>query len=491
MRKAIEVQMKLGEVDPSQIEFDLRSRDEITKLLIGLQYIYQTPDLRAQAFAILLRIVPDDVDAENGRPGMPLWTLFVLAMIRLNSNLDYDKLKELADYHRKIREIIGHGTFDQTLYALQTLKDNVMLLTPKLLDELNQLVVRAGQEMAAPGEKKELDCKYDSFVVETDVHYPTDANLLFDALRKAMTLVSNLCLLLGLPGWRQLNYHIKTIKRLLRTTQQCKRSTSKDPRKKEQQEQKIRQAYESYLDAADQDVARVKESIELIQRQSTACKDTLEVIASFLHHAQRQMDQIRRRVLNGETIPHEEKVFSLFQPHTEWICKGKAGVPFELGLPVAIITDQYGFIVHHHVRQHQVDEQVAVSDTQEAKDRFPNVSSCSYDKGCWSPSNRQKLEALLDLTILPKKGKRSQSDTERETTDEFLLRKRQHAAIESDIHALENHGLDRCLDHGLSGFLRYVALAVVARNLQTLGEIIQKRKVAVLKRQRSRQRLAA
>jgi hypothetical protein len=61
-------------------------------------------------------------------------------------------------------------------------------------------------------------------------------------------------------------------------------------------------------------------------------------IEEYMHHADRQMDQIERRVLNGEEIPHSEKVFSLFQPHTEWIVKGKAGVPMELGvIPIPLI----------------------------------------------------------------------------------------------------------------------------------------------------------
>ena len=491
MRKAIEPQLQLGEVDPSQVIFDLRSRDEITKLLIGAQHIYRTGELREKVLAILRRIVPDDVDAENGRPGMPLWTIFVLATIRLNCNLDYDQLKELADYHRNIREMVGHDRFDQSLYALQTLKDNVRLLTPEILDEINQLVVQAGHDLVMPGKNQELDGKYDSFVVETDVHYPTDANLLFDALDKAIGLTAPLCMLFGIGGWRQADHNIKTIKQLLRTTQQVKRSTSTDARKKELQEQKIRQAYESYLDAAGQFVVRVQTSVEQIRLQTTECESTLTVIISCVNHAQRQMNQIRRRVLEGETIPHEEKVFSIFEEYTEWICKGKAGVPFELGLPVAVVTDQYSFILHHRVLQHQVDRQAAPAVTREAQERFPALRRCSYDKGCWSPENRQELEGLLELAVLPRTGRPSQADRERESTDEFVTRRRQHAAVESAINAIENHGLDRCLDHGLCGFCRYVALAVVGRNLQILGEIIQKRQVALRKRQQKRERLAA
>ena len=71
------------------------------------------------------------------------------------------------------------------------------------------------------------------------------------------------------------------------------------------------------------------------------------VIQGFIAHARRQMDQVERRLLQDETIPHEEKVFSIFEEHTRWISKGKAGRPVELGVPVCVIEDQYQFILHH------------------------------------------------------------------------------------------------------------------------------------------------
>ena len=80
----------------------------------------------------------------------------------------------------------------------------------------------------------------------------------------------------------------------------------------------------------------------------------------YLAHAERQIDQVRRRVLLGERIPHAEKVFSIFEPHTEWISKGKAGVPVALGLRVLVSEDQYGFILSHRVMVRETDDQVAV-----------------------------------------------------------------------------------------------------------------------------------
>jgi len=84
---------------------------------------------------------------------------------------------------------------------------------------------------------------------------------------------------------------------------------------------------------------------------------------------------------------------------------------------------------------------------------------------------------MLDLVVLPKKNKLSARDRKLEHTEEFIACKRKHSSVESSINALENHGLDRCMDHGLQGFKRYVALAVVARNIQILGHLIQQKEL--------------
>ncbi len=72
MRKAEPITLQFGEVNISAIQFDLRSRDEIPKLLMGLQYIYMTPELREEVFKILETMIPEGVDPNNGRPGMSL-----------------------------------------------------------------------------------------------------------------------------------------------------------------------------------------------------------------------------------------------------------------------------------------------------------------------------------------------------------------------------------------------------------------------------------
>jgi transposase, IS5 family len=83
---------------------------------------------------------------------------------------------------------------------------------------------------------------------------------------------------------------------------------------------------------------------------------------------------------------------------------------------------------------------------------------------------------------LPKKGRLSEKDKRIESSEEFIEFRRKHSAVESSINALENHGLDRCPDHGLHGFKRYVALSVLARNIQILGHMIQQKRLRLQRR---------
>ncbi len=142
MRKIIESQMKFWEVAIESIEFDLKSRDQITKLLIGIQSIYCDKKTRIEAFAILNELIPKNVDCNNGRKGMDLWKIFVLGMLKLNADIDFDNLHELANNHKNLRLMLGHSILDwHHLYALQTIRDNISLFTPEILDKLNQVFI--------------------------------------------------------------------------------------------------------------------------------------------------------------------------------------------------------------------------------------------------------------------------------------------------------------------------------------------------------------
>ncbi len=478
MRKFVTPEMESGEVNISEIEFDLHSRDEIPKVLIGLQHIYSDAELRGEVFDILKDIIPEGTDTDNGRPGMVLWRILVLGTLRLNCNWDYDKLKEIADNHVRIRTVLGHLTGDDYDYPLQTLKDNIRLFKPEILDRINQVAVRAGHKVVGKKDGENLKGKCDSFVTKTDVHFPTDTGVLFDAVRTAIRLIAVLCSVLGVTGWRQHHKNILALKKLLRTFQNLKKSSSKNDRR----EETIKEACRQYVETAMSFIDKIKKTIAELRSAGYADEKKLSEIEEFVRDAEKLANQILRRVPGDEKIPHSEKIFSVFERHTEWIVKGKAGIPQELGKSVCIVTDQFGFILHHRISEEETDNKIAVTIVEQTQERFPDFTSCSFDKGFYSADNKEKLKNILTGVILPKKGKLSLKDYDEENTKEFREGRRKHSAVESAISALENHGLDRCPDHGIEGFGRYVGLAVLARNIQILGHIIQQEKLRCRKR---------
>jgi hypothetical protein len=489
MRVVKNSQMQIGEVDISQIPFDPKSRDDIPKILKGLQHLYMNLPLRTQIFELLEAEISPKVNKRNGRPGMELWKILVCGVVRLDLNEDYDRLHELVNHHDTIREMLGHAPFDEQTYHYQTLKDNVSLFTPELLDKINQVVVSAGHVLVKKKEVEALRGRCDSFVVETNVHYPTDINLLYDAMRKVITLSAQWCDQHALSDWRQHAYNVRHLKRLMRAAQNKKRSKAQSEEQQKKNATLIAEAHQEYLEVAERYLKKAQDTLALLDKRVTNEFDVLKKleIEGFMQHAIRQIDQTKRRVILGEVIPHAEKVFSIFEPHTEWISKGKAGVAVELGVKVCILEDQHRFILHHQVMQQKTDDQVAVSMVAEAKKRFANLNVCSFDKGFHSTENQLALKEQLELAVLPRKGKLSQQAQAVEQSEAFMKARHQHSAVESAINALEVHGLDRCLDHGIDGFRRYVAMAVVARNIHRIGAILwqQQQKRAQRKRRYS------
>ena len=148
-----------GESSIADVVLNPTSRDDIPQLLLGLQYLYSTPSIRAEVMLILDEVLPEEVDRSTGRPGMALWRILVMGTLRLNLNWDFDRLEEMVNQHRTIRQMLGHGLVDDgAQYHVQTLKDNVSLLTPAILDRINQVVVKAGHQLvkkkAKPSRKR-------------------------------------------------------------------------------------------------------------------------------------------------------------------------------------------------------------------------------------------------------------------------------------------------------------------------------------------------
>lgn len=207
----------------------------------------------------------------------------------------------------------------------------------------------------------------------------------------------------------------------------------------------------------------------------------IEMLVKYKNYVTRFTDQIARRLLKGEVIPAEEKVFSIFEEHTEWITKGKLNKKVELGHLLLITTDQHQFIVDYKVMENQRDASQVVGLCERIKKCYPgkNIYSHSFDKGFFSKDNLSTLQsAAIEQVILTKKGRHNKADKARESTPTFKQLRNAHSAVESNINMLEHHGLSRCMDKGVKGYKRCVGLSVLAYNLPILGNVLKAKQLA-------------
>jgi len=476
MREKIKKQMTFGMTPIKSIEFNIYSRHEIIPILVALQHCYV---FEKQIIHKCLNLIHQDIisnQSENlGCAGLTYWEILVLASVRLGCKLDYDALQDLADNHIKLRQMLKvDDKFDEKNFPRSTIHDNLSLLTEKTLNEISNLIIGVGHRFI-PEAIKQL--RGDSFVTKKDIHYPTDSNLPFDGIRKIIDLSVKISSEHGILGWRQHSYLLKKLKKIKRSIEKVARSRAKG------REAQLLALYEKLIKEIRRLINRSLDTIKTFQDMKRASKEKISrywdgVVSNlffFIAGTEYVCDLAERRMIKGENIPNSEKVFSLFEPDTELINRGKKPYPYEFGHRVLIIEDSAGLIVHSHVMGMGVtDEKVLVDVMQKLQKQYNDkIISASFDKGFWSPENLKKLSEIVDIPCLPKKGKRSGIDAEREGSKEFGTSRKRHPGVESAIHALmAGNGLDKCKDRGYDGYKRYVALGVLGRNLHTLGRIL-------------------
>ena len=231
MRQTRKSQLALGEARIEDIKLNHKSRDDIPAVLLGLQHLYSHKQTRDKLFSLLEEHILPGTNRNVGRPGMELWRILVMGVLKQGLGCDFDRLQELVNQHRTVREFLGHGAFSQDeTYELQTVIDNVYLLTPELLSEIGQLVVESGHAVARKKPGEPLRGRCDSFVVETDVHYPTDVNLLWDAMRCLLRELGRAAKKHPIGGWRQWRHLTKEVKRCFNKVRSTRRAKSRPER---------------------------------------------------------------------------------------------------------------------------------------------------------------------------------------------------------------------------------------------------------------------
>lgn len=465
MRVAHQEQARLDCPEVDRVKLNLNCRDEIIPILRALQHVYADGPLRRK----LLDLVGKDVNAggsrKRGRRGLDYWSITVLAAVRLGCNLDYDKLQDLAEQHRTLRLMMGIGDWEETA-ALdwRRIRDNLCLLRPETLVRLNRLIVAAGHELAPEAAEA---VRGDSFVVETNIHYPTESALIGDGLRKVVGLAAELAAEYGSAGWRQHRHLLKNVKDVVREIGRASRAKSRGA-------DRCRPGYRKLLALAGDLLERARQLLADLAAAGAA-DGRAKQLSHYAQLTEKVCGTARRRVLLGETVPNRDKIFSIFEPHTELIRRGKQPDPIQYGHNVLVIEDAAGFICHYEVMANgALDQDMVVPVMTKLQKRFGGrIGRASFDRAFHTPENQEALAAIVKHPCIPKKGHALGRKQQEEATVEFRQARRNHPGVESAIGALQcGNGQERCRDKSRRGYERYVGLGVLGRNLHVMGKLL-------------------
>ena len=462
--------MSIGQTPVSEIYINPKSKNALDQLVAALQEIYCNEEYNNKIFTTMERYSPK-VSKSNGRPGMDLWTIFVFSQVRMCLGASYDTLHNLANNHLLLRQLIGISEVfgrETITFEYQNIYDNVSKLSDAMLQEINGVIVEFGhREVFKKKGTTALRLKTDSFVVESNVHFPTDYNLLWDCARKSLDMVGYfLKKYPNITGWRKLKNWRSEIKGLMRQVGRISGGGGKN------KVGKLQEAALSYIEKSK--LLAQKISLEKDGFPLGDMKDIVHHIAleEYMRLLIKHIDLLERRIIKGEKIPHAEKMMSIFEDYTEWVAKGKFRPSVELGKKLSITTDQYGLIVHHKVMSDEQDMDIVIEIADAVLHKYKLIDSMSFDKGHWRPENKALLELEIPNVVLPKLGKRTAKETGIENSSKFKRLKDKHSAIESNINELEHRGLDRCPDRGYLHYKTYIAVGVSAYNLKKIGKKI-------------------
>ena len=479
MRLAIP-QERLDCLPISEVKLNLNCRDEIIPILRALQHVYSYAPLRRELLGLVGKDVNQGTSRKHGRRGLNYWEVTVLAAVRLGCNLDYDKLQDLAENHRSLQQIMGIGAWqaEDVDFDWRRLEDNLLKLRPETLKKVNDLIVRAGHELKP---QAIASVRGDTFVVETNIHHPTESTLIGDGLRKIMRLAAGLAAENRLGGWRQHEHLLGSVRKLVREIGQASRA-------KGQGADRLKPGYQKLLELAKDLLTRARQLLKALAFSVDQATFTLDIVKSavlpatreglLLHYVtltEKVCATARRRVLQGETVANEEKIFSIFEPHTELIKRGKQPVPIQYGHNVLVVEDAVGFVVEYRVVDNGVlDQDLVVPVMKELQKRFGGkIKSASFDRAFHTPENQKDLAEIVRTPCIAAKGQEKGRQQQKEGTVAFRKARQNHPGVESAVGALQaGNGLKRCRDRSKQGYERYVALGVLGRNLQTLGKLL-------------------
>jgi IS5 family transposase len=425
-------------------------------------------------------------NARTGRNGIaPSQVLRSLVLMRVK-NWDYRELRERINDGFTLRSFTDFES--QPVPKHDAFNRAFNRLTPETLRDINQLVVQAAVQLGLEDGKT---LRVDTTVVESNIHYPTDATLLWDAVRTLTRLIEDLHEKLpdGVQGFTNRTRSARRRMQVIQRMSAVERTHKQEPKYREliriteQVVTNARQVVEKAKAAAGVDLI-VSLVIEVTFCPGTRPERWLGPIDSLRNEitgycklADRVIDQSRRRVLLGEKVPTEEKIYSIFEPHTDLIKRGKSQKPVEFGHKVFLAESAQGLITDYQV----LDGNPSDTDhVQSSLDRHKQTFGippelCATDRGFFSAENVQYAEkaGVTQVSIPQRGGHKTAEQDALERSKEFKQAQRFRAGIEGRISVLfRGRGMKRCAFKGRTHFELLVGAAVLANNLMRIADML-------------------
>lgn len=410
---------------------------------------------------------------QTGRQGLTPAQVLRSVLLKRVKNWNYREVRErIADgYSLRVftqfysRPVPKHDAFQRASNRL----------TPETFRAINQAVVQAAVALGLEDGHK---LRVDTTVVETDIHYPTDATLLWDAVRVLTRLVGDLHEKLphGVEGF---THRTRSARRRMQELQQMT--------PQERHDQQVPK-YRELIRITEQVVANARQVVAQTQRvrgldliDELVVNQLRQQITFYGQLAERVIDQARRRVLEGEQVPSEQKLYSIFETHTHLIKRGKAQKPVEFGHKVFLAESAQGLITDYQVLEgNPSDEDHVPPSLQRHLETFGHPPDLySGDRGFYSSDNlRVGQQAGVRLMAIPQRGgKKTPERQALEKSPAFKKAQRFRAGIEGRISVLfRGRGMKRSLVEGRQRFEMLVGAAVLANNLLRIAHLLSKRK---------------
>ena len=408
----------------------------------------------------------------SGRNGlMPSQVLRSLVLMRLK-NWDYRELRERIADGLTLRRFTNF--YCTPVPKHDAFQRSFVRLTPQTLKAINDLVVRAAVELGLEDGAK---LRVDTTVVQTDIHHPTDNTLLWDVVRVITRLVRRLAKALKLRRIKGFRNRTRSAHRRMYEIQ---RMTTR------QRQQKQSGTYRALIGITEEVVGNAQAALEttcgMCGRDvfaAMAVEELRKQIEHFCGLGIRVIDQARRRVLDGEQVPNDQKIYSIFEPHTDLIKRGKVRTPVEFGHKVFLAESAQGLITQYEVLDGNPSDEVHVAPSlrrhRQAFARVPELYGS--DRGFFSEPNLAGCKHDgVKVVCIPQRGGNRTADREAyEKSADFKQGQRFRAGIEGRISVLlRGRGKKRCLAHGRDRFELLVGAAVLANNLMRIADLMAK-----------------